>query len=72
MVEPEDGYVNLALAILVTLINDLHARTPRIRKAAVTCVREGGYIGWLDLLELDPEARERVEALLFQQAADGG
>jgi hypothetical protein len=70
-VQPEDGYASLAIGILVGLNNDLQSATPRIRKAAATCVQGGGYEGWLDLLDLDPEARGRVVALLYQLATDG-
>jgi hypothetical protein len=66
---PEEAYQNLALSVLISLVGDLQHHDPKRRKEAVMAVWVGVADLWLDVLDLDPEQRRRVEALLYELAA---
>jgi hypothetical protein len=65
----EDGYRNLAFAVLTSLFSDLQGPNAGRRQQARASVRAGVPALWLDLMGLSDAARARVELLLAELVA---
>jgi hypothetical protein len=66
--EPELAFSHLAVAILVSLVHDLQAGSPKRRKEARASVAAHVPEVYLDLLDLGEAERARVLALLQELA----
>jgi hypothetical protein len=65
----EQGYQNLAFAIVAQCGADLEGANPKRRHEARLSVQSGVLALWLDLMESDESARRWVLALLDEMAS---